>query len=53
LNWADTHNLWTGSFGVFRVASIDLFGFVQNMKFLVPLSVIGGALPLVRRRLDG
>jgi hypothetical protein len=26
---------------------------VQNMKLLLPLSAIGGALALVRRRLDG
>jgi hypothetical protein len=51
LHWASEYNLWTGSFGVFRV--VDVFDFVQNMKFLLPLSAIGGALPLVRRRLDG
>jgi hypothetical protein len=53
LYWASEHNLWTGAFGVFRVASTDVFVFVQNMKFLLPLSAIGGALALVRRRLDG
>ena len=53
LYWASEHNLWTGTLAVFRVASTDAFTFAQNMKFLLPLSAIGGALALVRRRLDG
>lgn len=52
--WATEHNLWVGAW-VFRLASFDVFvlRFEQNMKFLLPLSAIGGVLPLLRRRLDG